>query len=166
LSTARLDETDVRILELLQENGRMKRNRIAEEVGLSVPAVSERMRKLVERGVLEGYHALVSARRLGYDITAFIRVTVDGSENYSGFVDRASALDEIHEVHSITGDGSHILRVLTANTSTLERLLSRIQSWTGVHGTSTSIVLSSFKDTRVVQPRAMILEPALDDQSN
>lgn len=166
MSIARLDETDVRILELLQENGRIKRNRIAEEVGLSVPAVSDRMRKLVERGVLEGYHALVSAQRLGFDITAFIRVTVDGSENYSEFVDRATGLTEIQEVHSITGDGSHILRVLTPNTSTLERLLSRIQSWPGVHGTSTSIVLSSFKDTRVVPARPMMLEPATNGHSD
>jgi len=166
LSIARLDETDVRILELLQENGRIKRNRIAEEVGLSVPAVSDRMRKLVERGVLEGYHALVSARRLGFDITAFIRVTVDGSENYPEFVERATATDEVQEVHSITGDGSHIVRVLTPNTSTLERLLSRIQSWPGVHGTSTSIVLSSFKDTRVVPAKPMTLEPATNGHSD
>ena len=155
----RIDDTDVRILELLQENGRMKRNRIAEEVGLSVPAVSDRMRKLQERGVLTGYHALVDARRVGFDITAFIRVTVDGSDNYPEFVQKASELDEIQEVHSITGDGSHILRVLTQNTSTLERLLSQIQSWPGVHGTSTSIVLSSFKDSRTVPARPMILEP-------
>lgn len=166
MSIPRLDEIDVRILELLQENGRIKRSRIAEEVGLSVPAVSDRMRKLAERGVLEGYHAVVSARRLGFDITAFIRVTVDGSENYPAFVERAADQDEIQEVHSITGDGSHILRVLTPNTSTLERLLSRIQSWPGVHGTSTSIVLSSFKDTRVVPAQPMTLEPAVNGHSD
>jgi Lrp/AsnC family leucine-responsive transcriptional regulator len=150
----RIDEIDVKILKLLQAQGRIKRNRIAEEVGLSVPSVSERMRKLEERGVIAGYRAVVDHKRLHFDITAFIRVMVDGSEHYPGFVERAAALDEVQEVHSITGEGSHILKVRTRNTTTLEELLSKIQAWPGIHGTSTSIVLSTFKETRAlpVQP--------------
>jgi len=146
----RIDEIDVKILDLLQQHGRMKRNRIAEEVGLSVPSVSDRMRKLEERGVIEGYYAVVNPKRLHIDITSFIRVTVDSSDAYPRFVEMAAALDEVQELHSITGDGSHILKVRTRNTTTLERLLSRIQSWESVHGTSTSIVLSTFKETRSI----------------
>ncbi len=146
----RIDEIDTHILSLLQGQGRMKRNRIAEEVGLSVPSVSERMRKLEERGVITGYHAVVDAKRLHYDITVFVRVMVDGSSHYAEFVERAAALDEVLEVHSITGEGSHILKARTRNTASLERLLSQIQTWPGVRGTSTSIVLSTFKETRQV----------------
>ncbi len=146
----RIDEIDVKILSLLQANGRMKRNAIAEAVGLSVPSVSERMRKLEERGVLVGYHAVVDAKRLHFDITAFIRVMVDGSGQYEGVIHQACGLSEVLEVHSITGEGSHILKVRTRNTTTLERLLSRIQSWPGVSGTRTSIVLSTFKEIRQV----------------
>ena len=153
----RIDDIDVKILTLLQENGRMKRNRIADEVGLSVPSVSERMRKLEERGVITGYHAVLDAKRLHIDITAFIRVMVDGSEYYGEFVKRALALDEVLEVHSITGEGSHILKVRTRNTTSLERLLSQVQAWPGVHGSSTSIVLSTFKETRNLRPAAMEL---------
>ena len=144
----RIDEIDAKILRLLQAQGRMKRNAIAEEVGLSVPSVSERMRKLEERGVITGYHAVVDAKRLQVDITAFIRVTVDSSDAYPDFVKRAMKLDEVLEVHSITGEGSHMLKVRTRNTTTLEALLSRIQGWPKVRGTSTSIVLSTFKETR------------------
>lgn len=146
----RIDEIDARILELLQTQGRIKRNRIAEDVGLSVPSVSERMRKLEERGVIDSYHAVLNPKRLHFDITAFIRVMVDGSDLYGSFVERATELQEVLEVHSITGEGSHILKIRTQNTSTLERLLSRIQQWPGVRGTSTSIVLSSFKETRTL----------------
>lgn len=135
----------------------MKRNRIAEEVGLSVPSVSERMRKLEERGVITGYHAVVDAKRLHIDITAFIRVMVDRSEHYEAFVDRALALDEVLEVHSVTGEGSHIMKVRTRNTTSLERLLSQVQAWPGVHGSSTSIVLSTFKETRHIRPVPMEL---------
>lgn len=144
----RIDEIDAKILRLLQEKGRMKRNRIAEEVGLSVPSVSERMRKLEERGIITGYHAIVDAKRMHIDITAFIRVMVENSDDYPQFVDKASGLDEVLEVHSVTGDGSHILKVRTRNTTTLEQLLANLQSWPSVHGTSTSIVLSTYKETR------------------
>lgn len=146
----RIDDIDAKILDLLQAKGRMKRSRIAEEVGLSLPSVSERMRKLEDRGVITGYHAVVDPKRLHLDITAFIRVTVDRSSNFDDFVCSAIELEEVQEVHSVTGDGSHILRVCTKNTTSLERLLSCIQSWPGVHGTSTSIVLTSFKDTRAI----------------
>lgn len=154
----RIDDIDVRILQLLQERGRIKRNEIAEDVGLSVPSVSERMKKLQERGVIDGYHAVVNPRITGYDISAFIRVMVDGSKHYDTFVKRASQMEQVQEVHSITGEGSHILRVLISNTSGLEKMLSTIQGWPGVHGTSTSIVLSSYKDTRSVPVQPMILE--------
>ena len=159
MSAERIDEIDVQILELLQTQGRIKRNRIAEAVGLSVPSVSERMRKLEERGVITGYHATVDAKRLHIDITVFIRVMVDGSEHYGGFVDRAVEAEEVQEVHSITGEGSHILKVRTRTTTSLERLLSEVQSWPGVRGTSTSIVLSTFKETRQVRPEPAELLP-------
>jgi len=158
----RIDETDVRMLQLLQEKGRIKRNEMAEDVSLSVPSVSDRMKKLEDRGVVTGYHAVVNPRRVGFDISAFIRVMVDGSKHYDTFVDRACKLNEVQEVHSITGDGSHILRVLIRNTSGLEHLLSTIQSWPGVHGTSTSMVLTSYKDTRTVPVEAMPLEDLPD----
>ena len=147
----RVDEIDAKILTLLQEHGRMKRNRIAEEVGLSVPSVSERMRKLEERNVINGFHAVINAKRLHIDITAFIRVNVDNSDDYPEFVERASSLVEVQEVHSITGEGSHMLKVRTRNTTSLERLLAKIQAWPSVRGTSTSIVLSSYKETRTVE---------------
>lgn len=157
----RIDEIDAKILMLLQAQGRMKRNRIAEEVGLSVPSVSERMRKLEDRGVIKGYHAVVDAKRLHVDITAFIRVTVDNSSDYDSFVDKASALTEVLEVHSVTGEGSHILKVRTKNTTSLEQLLAKIQAWPAVHGTSTSIVLSTYKETREldVAPINLMVQP-------
>lgn len=153
----RIDDIDAKILELLQAEGRLKRSEIAESVGLSLPSVSERMRKLEERGIIAGYHAVVDAKRLQMDITAFIRVMVDRSRYFTEFVERAIDLDEVQEVHSVTGEGSHMLRVCTRNTASLERLLSKIQAWPGVHGTSTSIVLTSFKDTRTLHVTPMNL---------
>jgi Lrp/AsnC family leucine-responsive transcriptional regulator len=152
-----IDEIDAKILELLQRDGRMKRSDVAEEVDLSISAVSERMRKLEERGVIEGYRAIVDPKRLHLDITAFIRVSVDGSERYADFVERVRDMKPVLEVHSVTGAGSHVLKVRTKNTTTLERFLSEIQAIPGVTQTTTSIVLSTFKESRVVPAEPMEL---------
>lgn len=143
-----LDDIDVKILELLQSNGRTRRNDLAEKVGLSVPSVSERLRKLEEAGIIAGYAATVDPRKVGKDITAFIVVLTDSSKHYHSFVEHAASMEEILECHAITGEGSHILKVRTENTSTLEKLLARIQSWTGVTGTRTQLVLSTSKETQ------------------
>lgn len=158
----RLDEIDARLLTLLQRDGRAKRSRLAEEVGLSVPSVSERLRKLEERGILTGYHATVHAKRLGYDVAAFIRVAIVGSEYYPGFVERVTAMPEVQELHSITGEGSHLLKVRVRTTSALEGLLAAIQRIPGVRGTHTSIVLSTLKETSFlpVEPAAQPAEAA------
>lgn len=145
-----LDEIDLAILNHLQHNGRAQRNTIAELVDLSVPSVSERMKKLEERGLIEGYKAVLNSKNFHFDITAFIFVQVDGSENYSNFVEQAGDEPEVLECHSITGDGSHFLKVRTKNTGSFESLLSRIQSWHGVSKTRSNLVLSSFKETRAI----------------
>lgn len=145
-----LDDIDLAILNHLQENGRAQRNTIAELVNLSVPSVSERMKKLEERGLIEGYKAILNSKKFHFDITAFIFVQVDGSENYSEFVERATGEPEVLECHSITGDGSHFLKVRTKNTGSFETLLSKIQAWDGVSKTRSNLVLSSFKETRML----------------
>jgi Lrp/AsnC family leucine-responsive transcriptional regulator len=148
-----LDDIDIQILRHLQKEGRAQRNKIAEMVGLSVPSVSERMRKLEERKLIEGYYAVLNARKFHFDITAFIFVEVDGSSNYEQFVQNAVKDPEILECHSITGEGSHVLKVRTTDTTTLEQLLSKIQSWNGVKKTRSNLVLSSFKETREINVR-------------
>lgn len=142
-----IDETDLKILDFLQENARMKRNEIAEKIGLSLPSVTDRMNKLEELGVVDNYQAKLNHKKLGKDITAFIFVTSDSSTHYKDFIQHTHSSPEILECHSITGDGSHILKIRTENTSSLEKLLAKIQSWKGVRSTRTSIVLTSHKET-------------------
>ncbi|MDX1419608.1 MAG: Lrp/AsnC family transcriptional regulator [Rubricoccaceae bacterium] len=153
----KLDAIDAQILDLLQRRGRIKRTDVAAAVGLSLPSASERMRKLEERGVVTGYHAVLDARRLGVDVTAFIRVSVDGSEHYPAFIEAVAALDEVQELHSITGEGSHLLKVRVTNTAALEGLLARLQALAGVRGTQTSLALSSLKETRYLATEPMTL---------
>ncbi len=147
-----IDDIDAKLIDLLQKQGRMKRNDLAEAVGLSLPAVSDRLRKLEEGGVITGYHARVDHRKLGRDITAFIFVTVDSSRHFAQFLDHVGAAEEIQECHAVTGDPSHILKIRTANTASLEKLLARIQAWPGVVSTRTNLVLSTSKETSRIKP--------------
>ena len=127
--THHLDETDIKILNHLQENGRAQRNTIADIVHLSVPSVSERMRKLEEKGLIINYNAILDAKKFQFDITAFIFVEVDGSERYSDFVEHVTNHPEVMECHSITGDGSHILKVRTKNTESQSLWFGQGKTW-------------------------------------
>ena len=142
-----MDEIDVKILDILQNNGRTRRNDLAERVGLSLPSASERLRKLEESEIITGYFAKLDHKRLGKDITAFIVVTVDSSRHFSSFVEHAHTVEEILECHAITGEGTHLLKIRTENTGSLEKLLAKIQSWQGVVKTTTSMALSTAKET-------------------
>lgn len=157
-----IDRTDAQILSLLQENGRVSQHELAKSVGLSAPAVAERVRKLEERGVIRRYTAVLDPKRLGHDITAFIFVGINGSRAYPQFRARAEEVPEVLECHSITGQGSHLLKIRVENTEALERLLAEIQSWPGVQWTTTSIVLSTLKETGSLPLPAPLQDPSSD----
>ncbi|HZW38400.1 MAG TPA: Lrp/AsnC family transcriptional regulator [Ignavibacteriaceae bacterium] len=142
-----LDNLDIKILSLLQLNGRKKRNEIAEAVGLSLPSVSERLNKLEEKGFLEGYYAKLNRKAFGYDIMAYIQVIMDSSKNYEKLIDNVKRIPTILECHSVLGEGSHLLKAVVKNTEALEKLLGEIQSWPGVTATKTTFVLSTIKET-------------------
>ena len=146
-----MDEKDKLILSLLQKDGRMTASEMAEKVDLSVPAVTERIRKLTEGGVLKEFRAVLDAKKVSYDVTAYILLDMSSSNSYGDMVQYAQDNDEVLECHSITGEGSHILKVRTHDTSSLESLLRNIQSWPGVIRTHTMIVMSTFKEATYLQ---------------
>ena len=142
-----LDETDLKVLRSLQKKGRKKRNELAEEVQLSIPSVSERLNKMEDKGIIEGYYAKLNRKAFNYDIMAFILVMMDSSKHYKILISKVEKMPEILECHAVLGEGSHLLKALVKNTEALERVLSEIQSWQGVTGTKTTYVLSTVKET-------------------
>lgn len=145
-----IDDIDIKILKTLQEKGRTKRNKLAEQVGLSVPSVSERLNKLEERGIIEGYYAKVNKQSFGLDIMAYIHVVMDSSKHYNSLISSVDKMPQILECHSVLGEGSHLLKVVVRNTEALEKLLSEIQTWPGVTATKTTFVLSTVKETTAI----------------
>ena len=145
-----LDDLDIQILKTLQLKGRTKRNELAETVGLSVPSASERLKKLEDNNIIEGYFAKVNKKPFGLDIQAFILVIMDSSKHYKDLIKHVEKNPNILECHSVLGEGSHLLKVLVKNTEALEKLLSEIQTWPGVQGTKTTYVLSTIKETTAI----------------
>lgn len=150
-----LDPIDYKLLGLLQQNARMTQLDMAAEVGLSQPAVAERMRKLEQEGIITGYAARVDGRKLGKDIIAFIGVRIEHPKYNAGFGKRILELPDVLECHRITGPDSYLLKVVTEDTQSLDRLISDLlRHIPGVTRTLTTVVMSSIKEGSHIRPGA------------
>ena len=149
-----IDIQDKEILKILQADGRASASYISDQIGLSVPAITERMRKMQECGIIKGYQAVINTKKIGYDVGAFITIVSESSAHFNDVIHNAENTEEVIKCYTTTGTGSHILYVVTRNTSSLESLLRIIQSWPGVTRTITNLVLSSFKDFNNLPLRA------------
>lgn len=147
-----MDELDKGILTCLIENGRMTVSEVARRVNLSVPAISERIRKLEQNGVISGYSAILDPESLGRSLTAIMLVSLERPRYTDGFVKQIRNEPEVLECHYLAGDFDYSLKIVTAGTESLEKLLTRIKSVQGVQKTRTSVVLSTVKSGVTVLP--------------
>ena len=145
-----LDQVDRGILAMLQQDGRASASLIAQEIGMSIPAVTDRIQKQQDSGVIMGFTALLDHRKMGRDVSAFITVISESSAHYSDVVIQANKTPEIVQCFTTTGNGSHVLLAVTENTTSLETLLRIIQGWPGVMRTETQMILSSYKSINVL----------------
>ena len=142
----KLDTIDRKILSELQKFGRKSASHIAEKIKVSVPTITERIKKLQETGVIVGFQAVLDPSKIGLDVAAIITIISGSSQHYKEVTLAAEETPEVVQCFSTTGNGSHTLLVNTKNSYTLEELLRKIQSWPGVIRTETQIILSSYKD--------------------
>ncbi|MER5962263.1 Lrp/AsnC family transcriptional regulator [Streptomyces sp. NPDC002057] len=133
------DATDWRILEALQAEGRASFADLARTVSMSPSAVTERVRRLEEAGVISGYTAIVDQDRLGLPILAFVRLRYPHG-NYKPFHDLLGATPEILEAHHVTGDDCFVLKVAARSMRHLEEITGKIATLGAV---TTSVVYSS-----------------------
>ena len=138
-----LDDLDLRLLDALQRNGRSTFAELGSLVGLKPPAVHERVKRLEGRGFIRNYAARLDARRLGFELAAFVSAYTTPDVNYERFVATVTALPEVIEIHSVAGEESFVLKVLTRSTAHLDEFLSRLKAVPGIGRTKTTIVLST-----------------------
>ena len=148
-----MDETDAMILATLLDDGREAWSRIGERVGLTGPAVAERVKRLEERQVIRGYAALVNPDAVGFPLTAFISVTLETPAHRRAFLARVAALPEIQDCHHVTGDDDYLLKVRCRGPADLDRLLTeQLKGGPGVVRTRTQVVLRSEKESEGLPP--------------
>ncbi len=147
-----MDDLNRHILGCLTENGRMTASDIAQRVNLSVPAVSERIRKLESQGCISGYTALLVPEKLDRHLTAIMMVGMERPRYNEGFSRQILSEKDVLECHYLTGDFDYALKIVTRDTQSLEQLLNRLKSVPGVQKTRTTVVLSTIKNLATVQP--------------
>jgi Lrp/AsnC family leucine-responsive transcriptional regulator len=138
-----LDRVDLRLLAALQRNARSTYAELGALVGLKPPAVHDRVKRLESRGFVRHYAAQLDARRVGYELTAFVSAYCAPDLDYDAFTLAVTALPEIIEIHSVAGDETFVLKVVTRSTVHLDDFLTRIKRVAGVARTRTTIVLST-----------------------
>jgi Lrp/AsnC family leucine-responsive transcriptional regulator len=144
-----LDKIDWKILKELQEDARISFAELGRRVGLTTPAVIERVRKLEDAKVITGYRAEIDTAKVGLPITAFVRMSIAGVD-YSHIIEVAEEATEVLECHRGTGNDSFIMKVAVSDVGHLQTLIDRLTPY-GI--TTTSIVLSSPVQRRVIEAK-------------
>lgn len=143
-----LDETDKKILSILQENSRTTNAEIARKLGMAPSAIFERIRKLEERGVIQGYALRLNPRDLDLPLLAYVYVRTDDRVGDVSTAKLLAELPEVLEVHHIAGEDCYLLKVRAADTESLGRLLREgFGSIATVRSTRTTIVLETVKES-------------------
>ncbi|MBN9390816.1 MAG: Lrp/AsnC family transcriptional regulator [Chloroflexi bacterium] len=142
-----LDETGWQLVCALQEDARLSYSELGQRVGLSAPAVSERVRKLEEAGVITGYHAQINRALVGLGVTAIIRMGLNPSQTSAKALESIGQIPEVLECSRVLGNDSIVLKVGASSIEHLESLIDRLL----VYGPlTTSMVLSTPVQRRVV----------------
>ncbi len=137
-----LDRVDCAIVRALQRNGRDSFAEIGKVVGLSATSVAERIRRLEEAGIVEGYGVRLSAAKLGYPVTAFILARPNGPD--ARFVKVARERSEILACHRVTGEFSFIAQVVVRDVAHLEELLNHLEP-AAVHIVTLVVLSTAFE---------------------
>lgn len=144
-----LDKIGWKILNELQLNARLPLTELGRRVGLSTPAVGERVRRLEEAGIIVGYRAQVDHAKAGYPMLAFIRISVVG-DFLSRITKVSREVPEVLECHRVTGSDSFVIKAIAGSIEELEKVIDRFTPYVA---TTTAIVLSSVVTTGVIEPK-------------
>jgi Lrp/AsnC family leucine-responsive transcriptional regulator len=144
LNNKALDDLNWNILKELSENARISSAEIGRRVGLSAPAVAERIQKLEEHGYIKGYNTNIDYDKIGLTIQAFVNFK-SAKLNHKEKVKMIEDFPEVVEWHSVTGNTSMILKVVTSNSRQLEEVIERLMEF---GETTTSLILSARTDLK------------------
>jgi Lrp/AsnC family leucine-responsive transcriptional regulator len=138
-----VDDIDLRLVELLRANARLSYAELARQVGLSAPAVHDRVGKLESGGVIRGYRADAEPEAIGLGVTALIGIVQDSNGDADDVLEALRGMPEIESCYFMAGVESYLLKVRVATVHELENLIVRLNRTAGVASTRTAIALST-----------------------
>ena len=144
-----LDTTGWQLLHALQQNARLSYSELGQRVGLSSPAVAERIRRMEDAGIISGYHAEINLAKVGFPITAIIRMSTSPGERCTRFTGFVENIPEVLTCYRVTGSDALIMKVMASSVEHLESLIDQLSA----HGQlTTSTVFSPPVARRIVAP--------------
>jgi Lrp/AsnC family transcriptional regulator, leucine-responsive regulatory protein len=154
MTTNTIDPTSKRILQLLAADGRASYQAIADEIGLSRPAVMERVKRLEESGFIQGYHARLDRAKAGFPITAFVAIRYPMTDHIDDepVVQALAANPNVLECHHVAGDDCYVIKVAAPSIESLEGVLREIKRPGRPASTRTTIVLSTVFEKPGIAP--------------
>jgi Lrp/AsnC family leucine-responsive transcriptional regulator len=148
------DETDKKILSILQDDGRITNSRLAQQVGLSPPAVLERVRRLEASGIIERYVALLDRQKAGFDIQTIVMVCLSHHQIQSleSVKERLTRMDEVLECHQLTGEVDFLLKVAVKDMNSYTDFVNnKLSGIPGIQNVKTSFILETLKNCTSLQ---------------
>lgn len=143
-----IDAISLSILKILQDKARIPNVEVARQVGMAPSAVLERIRKLESQGFIDGYEVRLNPQRFRRSLVGFIHISITAAAGGQKVAAQLADIDEVQEVHFVTGDDGYLIKVRVAGPNELDILVrERIRSISGVSGTRSQIVMSTIKET-------------------
>ncbi len=149
----KIDNIDRKILRMLQENSKITNAYLSKQIGLSPAPTLERVRKLEKKGIISGYHAQLNLSKIGLGVSTFVLVSLKehNKKNINIFLDKINKVKNVIECHHITGTGDFILKVVSENIASYQKLmLDKVSEIETTDSLQSMVILSTFKDNKVM----------------
>jgi Lrp/AsnC family transcriptional regulator, leucine-responsive regulatory protein len=159
----KLDEIDLKILAILQLNGRITNVQLSQEIGLSPAPTLERVRKLEQHGYIKDYHALLNPERLGLNVMIFIEVSLNLHKDSSidNFMEEIAKIPEVVECYQITGGADFLMKIYAENINNYQRIIvDKLAKLADVGKLQSKVVLNAVKDTTALPIPAHLADKA------
>jgi len=149
----KLDNTDRKILEILQLNAKITNAQLAKDISLSPAPTLERVKKLENSGIIKSYHASLDKEKIGLGVSTFVLVTLKGHNkaNIDLFTNAIDEIPEVIECHHITGSSDFMLKIISHDIAAYQRLmLEKISEIEVIDGLQSMVILSTFKEIKAI----------------
>ncbi|GAB4177673.1 MAG: Lrp/AsnC family transcriptional regulator [Geothermobacteraceae bacterium] len=144
-----IDDVDFQILNILQKKARIPNAEVARQVGMAPSAVLERIRKLEEKGIIEGYEVRLNPVPFGQGLAAFVQVEIDRKSGNGTLEKQLAEVPGVQEVHQVAGEDGYLLKIRAADPKQLgEVIRDQLLTISGVRSSRTQVVLNTVKETR------------------